>query len=161
VEYFGVVGTVAVTERRWQDVLAVACGIFNAEDMDKFAPVVLGEIDRLAPAKISWFNGDDPLAGRARVASRPYIDRVPFLGAWRRWSHQDPVLAYMMNTGDGSARRLSDFLTGEELHVLELYTFVYGPLGVEFQVVVGLPAPEASVAGIARTFVAESSRPRH
>jgi len=29
VEYFGVVGTVAVTERRWQDVLAVACGIFR------------------------------------------------------------------------------------------------------------------------------------
>jgi hypothetical protein len=55
----------------------------------------------------------------------------------------------MMNTGDGSARRLSDFLTGEELHLLELYTFVYGPLGVEFQVAVGLPAPEPSMVGIA------------
>ena len=32
---------------------------------------------------------------------------------------------------------------------MELYTFVYGPLGVEFQVVVGLPAPEPSVVGIA------------
>ena len=141
--------TVAVTERRWQDVLAVACGIFSAEDLDQFAPVVLEEIDRLVPAKISWFNGAEPLAGRARVVRRPYIDRVPFLEAWRRWSHQDPVLTYMMNTGDGSARRLSDFLTGEELHLLELYTFVYGPLGVEFQVVVGLPAPGPSVVGIA------------
>ena len=56
----------------------------------------------------------------------------------------------MMNTGDGSARRLSDFLTGEELHLLELYTsFMYGPLGVESQVVVGLPAPGPSVVGIA------------
>ena len=99
--------TVAVTERRWQDVLAVACGIFSAEDLDQFAPVVLEEIDRLVPSKISWFNGDGPLAGRARVARRPYINRVPFLEAWRRWSHQDPVLAYMMNVvgclkGDGS-----------------------------------------------------------
>jgi hypothetical protein len=68
----------------------VACGIFNAEDLDQFVPVVLGEIDRLVPSKISWFNGADPLAGRARVAGRPYIDRVPFLEAWRRWSHQDP-----------------------------------------------------------------------
>ena len=148
--YFGLVGsTVAVTEGRWQDVLAVACGIFSAEDLDQFAPVVLEEIDRLVPAKISWFNRDDALAGRARVSGRPYIDRVPFLEAWRRWSHQDPVLAYMMNTGDGSARRLSDFLTGQELHLLELHTFVYGPLGVEFQVVVGLPAPGPSVVGIA------------
>ena len=55
----------------------------------------------------------------------------------------------MMNTGDGSARRLSDLLTAEDLHLSELYTFVYGPLGVEFQVVVGLPAPEPSVVGIA------------
>ncbi len=54
------------------------------------------------------------------MARRPYINRVPFLEGWRRWSHQGPVLAYMMSTGDGSARRLSDFLTGEELHVLEL-----------------------------------------
>ena len=65
---------------------AVACGIFNAEDLDNFAPVVLNEIDRLIPSKISWFNGDGPLEGRAREASRPYIDRVPFLEAWRRWS---------------------------------------------------------------------------
>ena len=32
---------------------------------------------------------------------------------------------------------------------MELYTFVYGPLGVELQVVVGLPAPGPSVVGIA------------
>jgi GAF domain-containing protein len=55
----------------------------------------------------------------------------------------------MMTTGDGSARRLLDFLTGEELHLLELYTFMYGPLSVEFQVSVELPMPEPSVVGIA------------
>lgn len=71
-EYFGLVGsTVVVTERRWQDVLAVACGIFNAEDLDQFASVVLEEIDRLVPSKISWFIGDGPLAGRARVVRLP------------------------------------------------------------------------------------------
>jgi hypothetical protein len=96
VEYFSLVGsTVAVTEGLWQDVLAVACGIFSAEDLDQLAPVVLGEIDRLVPPRISWFNGDDPLAGRVRVVSRPYINInwVPYLEAWRRWSHQDLVLA--------------------------------------------------------------------
>ena len=88
VEYSGLVGPpVVVTERRWQDVLAVVCGIFNAEDLDQFVPVVLGEIDRLVPPKISLFNGDGPLAGRARVVSLDYSPAAlvrPFLGVWER-----------------------------------------------------------------------------
>src|SRR5271154_1870284 len=32
---------------------------FNAEGLGQFAAVVLEEIDRLVPSKISWFNGDD------------------------------------------------------------------------------------------------------
>ena len=93
--------TVAVTERRWQEVLAGASGVFNAEDLDQFAPVVLEEIDSLVPSKISWFNGDDPLAGRARVARRLHIDQVAFLEAWRPWSHQDPRPQVHDYTGDG------------------------------------------------------------
>jgi hypothetical protein len=43
VGYFGLVGsTDAVTERRWQDVLAVVCGIFNSEDWANLSPVRLG-----------------------------------------------------------------------------------------------------------------------
>jgi hypothetical protein len=72
--------------------LAVACSIFNAEHLDQVAPVVLEEIERLVHSKISWFYGAKSSAGRARVVRRPYIDRAPFLEAWRRWSHQDPVL---------------------------------------------------------------------
>jgi DNA-binding CsgD family transcriptional regulator len=56
---------------------------------------------------------------------------------------------HMLHTEDGSARRLSDYLTIEELHGLELYQYVYRLIGVEFQLSVGLPAPRPLVLGIA------------
>ena len=51
-EYFGLVGsTIGVTEGRWQDVLEVACGIFNGEDLDQFTPVVLGRSTVWSPRR--------------------------------------------------------------------------------------------------------------
>ncbi len=99
----GLVGsTVAVPESRWQDVFAVTFGIFSAEDLDQFARVVLEEIDRLVPSKISWFNGDGPTSGEP-----PLYQPGPFPGSLAALVAPRPVLAYMMNVvgclkGDGS-----------------------------------------------------------
>jgi len=54
-----------------------------------------------------------------------------------------------LRTGDGSAKRISDFLSMDELYELELYQNVYRPLGVNYQVAVGLPAPRPLILGIA------------
>src|SRR5262249_2136822 len=58
-----------------------------------------------------------------------------------RLRHQHPICAYQARTLDFSARKLSDFITRRRLHSLEFYAEIQRPLGVEYELEVGLPAP--------------------
>jgi DNA-binding CsgD family transcriptional regulator len=130
-------------------ILRAVRGVSMVEDVDDFGPAVLEQIDALIPSDLASFNEVDPLAERAVVVGRPYEITPGQLGLWQRWSHQNPALMHVLHTGDGSARRLSDFLTLDELHQLDLYRYVYEPLGVEYQLSAALPAPRPTVLGIA------------
>ena len=130
-------------------VLRAIHGVSLVEDLDDFGPTVLAEIDALIPSDSSSYNEVDPLAERALVVARPDPITPEQLEIWERWAHQNPSLMYVLRTGDGSARRISDFLTLDELHELELYTHVYSTIGVEYQVSTALPAPGPMVLGVA------------
>lgn len=130
-------------------ILRAIHGVSMVEDLDDFGPAVLEQIEALISSDLASYNEVDPLAGRALVVGRPYAVTQDQLEVWQKWSHQNPCLMYVLRTGDGSARRLSDFLTSDELHELELYEHVYGPLGVEYQLSAALPAPGQTVLGIA------------
>jgi DNA-binding CsgD family transcriptional regulator len=58
-----------------------------------------------------------------------------------RLRHQHPVCVYQDVTQDFAARKLSDFVTGRELHRLEIDAEFFRPYGVEHELDVGLPAP--------------------
>jgi DNA-binding CsgD family transcriptional regulator len=139
----------APEEQTWKGILEVIHGVSTVDDLDGFGVRVLEEVNRLIPSDNSSFNEVDPVGNRAQVVTRPHFDQVPELEAWQRWSHQNPALMHMLRTEDGSARRLSDFLTLEELHRLELYQYVYRPIGVEYQLSVGLATPRPLVLGVA------------
>src|ERR1700722_6058024 len=97
------------------------------------------------PFDIGSFNEIDLDSGRAVfVASPPEEEDADqeTRAAFPRLVQQNPILQYQDRTGDGSAHRLSDFLSAEALHGLELYQRVYKPRGVEFQVAIG---PDAFV----------------
>jgi DNA-binding CsgD family transcriptional regulator len=133
----------------WEGMFQVIRAVSMVENLDHFGPTVLEELDALIPSDTASFNEVDPLAHRAIVVSRPRPVSAEEIETWQTWSHQNPSLMYALRSGDGSARRLSDFLTTDELHELEIYTYVYGPLGVEYQLSVALPAPQPTVLGIA------------
>lgn len=130
-------------------VLRAIHGVSLVEDLEDFGPTVLAEIDGLIPSDSSSYNEVDPLAERALVVARPDPITPEQLEIWERWAHQNPSLMYVLRTGDGSARRISDFLTQEELHALELYRYVYSTIGVEYQLSTALPIPGPTVLGIA------------
>lgn len=134
-------------------ILGVVHGMSMVEDLDDFGPSVLQQLGALIPSDIASFNEVDLLAQRALVAGQlagsPYTPTPDQLELWEKWSHQSPAIMHVLRTGDGSARRLSDFLTSDELHELDLYRYVYGPLGVEYQLSVALPAPKPTVLGVA------------
>ena len=133
----------------WEGLLRVIHRVSSVRDLDEFGPIVLQELDVLIPSDMASFNEVDPLAQRARVIGRPRSVGPEEIEIWQRWAHQNPCLMHMLKTGDGSARRISDFLTSDQLHQLELYQHVYEPLGVEYQLSVALPAPRPVVLGIA------------
>ena len=133
----------------WDGALSALHAVATIDDIDEFGPRVLEEVDRLIGSDLASFNEVDPVAGRAAVASWPISIAAAQVDAWERWSHQNPSLLHMLRRGDGSACRISDFLSRDELHALELYVHVFKPLGVEYQVAVGLPAPQPVVVGIA------------
>ncbi len=64
-------------------------------------------------------------------------------GAEQYWRLRDqyPTCAHQDRTGDFSAIKLSDFVTRRELHRLEIYAEHFRVAGVEFELMVGLPAP--------------------
>lgn len=63
--------------------------------------------------------------------------------------HQNPLLLYMLESRNGTARRLSEMISAEDLHELDLYRLLYGPLGLEFQIAFTLPQEPPRMLGIA------------
>jgi DNA-binding CsgD family transcriptional regulator len=69
--------------------------------------------------------------------------------AWARYGHQNPIADHFMRTRDGRPTRFSDLLTRRQLHRLEIYREIYGPLGVEYQIAFMLPSRSQRVLGVA------------
>jgi DNA-binding CsgD family transcriptional regulator len=62
---------------------------------------------------------------------------------------EHPVLAYVRATGDGRARRISDFLSDRQFRALGLYRDFYRVCGVDRQVAISVPAPGGGLIGVA------------
>lgn len=63
--------------------------------------------------------------------------------------HQNPMLDHFIRTGDGRARRFSDFLGGRELRRLDLHRELYSRIGANFQLAISAAAPSGTVVGVA------------
>jgi hypothetical protein len=68
--------------------------------------------------------------------------------AFERLIGEHPLVRYTIETGDGSARKISDFLSLAEFHESAIYRELYSRLGVERQMSITLPGvPDAGCAG--------------
>ncbi|MGH3258538.1 MAG: helix-turn-helix transcriptional regulator [Streptosporangiaceae bacterium] len=63
--------------------------------------------------------------------------------------HEHPVLAYIQGTGDGRARRISDFLSDRQFRSLGLYHDFYRRRGVAYQALIAAPAPGGGLIAVA------------
>ncbi len=67
-----------------------------------------------------------------------------------RYMHQNPLVAHMTSgPRPGAPLRISDVATAAELHALEIYTELYGPLGIEYQIAFTLPQEPPRLLGVA------------
>jgi DNA-binding CsgD family transcriptional regulator len=68
---------------------------------------------------------------------------------FRQHLPEHPVLAHYQATGDGSALRISDFLSDRQFRALGLHRDFYRPAEVNYQLTVTLPGPRRSLIGVA------------
>ncbi len=137
----------------WTRVSEVVDAIADVDSAPTFGPLVLEALSAVVQCEIGSYNEIDPVAERAiyhvhpgeEMPIPPEADRDGF----PRLILQNPILRFQRDTGDASAKRISDFITRAELHELELYQKVYRHIGVEFQAAFGLVTKEPLVVAIA------------
>jgi DNA-binding CsgD family transcriptional regulator len=121
----------------------------EAPNLDAYRRRVLG-LRHLIPCDAIGYNEVDLESGKTFALLEP--SEAAFAGgleAFARLAHQHPVIRYHAETGDPSPRAISDFLSQEELHSLELYQLVYKPMGAEDQLSFILPGPPGIIVGVA------------
>jgi DNA-binding CsgD family transcriptional regulator len=119
----------------YEGVLNVVRTAGEARDPDGFSRVVVRELAKLVPSDWVVLNEIDLESGQQRIVAEPGSFVVPpeiepFLV---EFADQHPLIMYNTATGDGSAKKISDFLTREEFHARPLYQKYYKVIGVEYQ----------------------------
>ncbi len=132
-------------------ILQVLDGVSGALDVDEFGAAMVRGVRTAVPSDVVTLNEVDPAK-----------DRVLFLADPATWTPAPelsqilaslvtghPLVRLFNETGDGSARKISDLWTEEEFHQSELYRRVYQPMRVEFQMSITLPAPRPIIVALA------------
>ena len=121
----------------------------QAPDSNAFRRHVLEELPRLVPTTMISYNdisaeGDpllllDPPDAWTDQRARDFV----------RLAGEHPLIAHYQRTGDPRPMKISDVMGRREFRRTELYRTVYGPMGVEYQMAVTLPAAPGGIVGIA------------
>lgn len=138
-------------ERSYLQVLEAIHRVRDVLDPDDFGPTTLRALAAVVPADALSFNEVDPAAGRLQYLVEPadFPSPAGSAEALAELAGEHPLIRHTAETGDGSARRISDVWTTEQWHESRIYREVYGPMGVEHQLSIALPMPQPIVVGIA------------
>lgn len=120
-----------------------------ARDLESYRRSVL-RVQELIPCNAIGYNEVDAETGETFAIVEPMTQMFPgFAEVFSTYSQQHPVIRHHAETGDGSVRTISDFLTESEFHELDLYKEFFGRVGAEDQISFVLPAPPGLIVGVA------------
>jgi DNA-binding CsgD family transcriptional regulator len=117
-------------------------------EIEQFRHELLHAIVRAVPADWISLNDIGPDPGTTEVLIEPAQDAEAFAG-FARYAHQNPLVHHYNETRDARALRISDVTTQAAFHALEIYTEVYGPMGMEYQIAFTLPHTRDRILGVA------------
>jgi DNA-binding CsgD family transcriptional regulator len=120
-----------------------------APDLDAYRRSVL-RVQELIPCNAIGYNEVDAETGETFAIVEPMDRMFPgFAEVFSQHANQHPVIRHHAGTGDGSAHTISDFLTEDEFHELDLYKEFFGKVDAEDQLSFVLPSPPGLIVGIA------------
>jgi DNA-binding CsgD family transcriptional regulator len=132
-------------DRRLLELVGDICGLLDIEEL-RYG--LLDAIHRALPSDYVSLNEVGPGPDEVLALIRPDATLESF-ETWARHAHENPLLQYYQRTQNGMAVRFSDFITSDELHAMPLYTELYRPMGVEYQLAFTLPGTPGQVIAIA------------
>ncbi|HZZ43510.1 MAG TPA: helix-turn-helix transcriptional regulator [Tepidisphaeraceae bacterium] len=131
-------------------ILECAHKLYGHDDFATFPQALIEAVPAVLPGEYTGYTEVDPTNQKVpRAVIEPGGLDIPKLTKiMEPFVHQHPVIMYCQKTGDGTAHQISDFLSQEDYHRLELYQEFYRPLGVDDQLSITLPAPTGTIIGL-------------
>jgi DNA-binding CsgD family transcriptional regulator len=129
-------------------VLSLVGDVLGLLDLGEFRAGLLDALPRAVPADWVSLNevGPDPQTTLALVEP-PAPRRLHDVFALH--AHENPILRWYQETGDGRAIRFSDVIAQKDLHALDLYRKLYREMNVEYQIAFTLPSTAERLLAIA------------
>lgn len=142
-----------LTHSDLEAVLRVVQEVSRARTRDEFSRVAVTELAELVRSDALALNEVDPNAGRISYIAEPESFAPPPELSERlmQLADEHPLMRYYASSGDGSAKRISDFWTQEQFHASSVYQQVYRHIGVEYQMSLALPAPKPELVAMVAT----------
>jgi len=139
-----------LAQRDMQALVACVTDICTLHDLDTFREHVLRAILKIVPAELATYTELGLRAeATARVMHPAGAITTDLARTFERYKHEHPLISHFSEHPQARVAKISDFLTQREFHRLGLYNEFFHKVGVEHQVVVGLPAPSPRVGGVA------------
>jgi DNA-binding CsgD family transcriptional regulator len=142
-----------LTHSDLESVLRVVQEVTRARTRDEFSRIAVTELAELVRSDALALNEIDPTAGRISLVAEPesFAPSQELLAILVELADEHPLMRYYSTTGDGSAKRMSDFWTQEQFHMSSVYQRVYRYIGVEYQMSLALPAPRPELVAMVAT----------
>ena len=139
-----------LTQRDLRALGACVTEIYALLDLDTFREHVVRAIAKVVPAEVITYTE----IGRrgqptVRVLHPARAVTSDLMRAFEHHRHEHPLIKHFSDNPHGRAAKISDFLTQREFRRLGLYDEFFRQIGVDHQMVVGLPAPAPRVVGVA------------
>ena len=125
-------------------------GLTELDDPEGFAGLALPGLARLVGCDSLSFTVLGAEAGQVSVTRHPDgISSSGSVAAFAAYVHEHPLVNHYRETGDARPVMISDFLSRQDFHRLNLYGEYFRWIPVEYQIGFGLPAPGSEIIGIA------------
>jgi DNA-binding CsgD family transcriptional regulator len=125
-------------------------GLTELDDPEGFAGLALPGLARLVGCDSLSFTVLGAESGQVSITRHPDgISSPGSVAAFASYVHEHPLANYYRETGDARPIMISDFLSRQDFHRLNLYGEYFRSIPVEYQIAFGLPAAGSEIIGIA------------
>ena len=114
---------------------------YAARDLDGFIAHTLSAVASLVPSDITVYAELDFPRCHYRMVDLPREATTRHLGTFRTHIHEHPFLKHRRAGSDGSAAKISDFLSDRQFHDLGLYQEGFRKFGMDYEMAVWFPTP--------------------